>query len=283
MTGNEIKIEEFSLKFGKYDACDIPFTAKLGRRTIKSYISNWSVNFDLIRHQLEGLTFYPHRGEVDICYEDDPTRFVFSHCYLHDKMPDGRINSSLVMHLQIVPNCFTQVKPIDGYCDPEQVIRAMYEAFLHLGKMFVTTKKYDSNDWRFSCGFEIYNTLKSGIVERFLTISNSQPELIKRQIIVNEIVTIRAGENTCGYLDDGSPIYVDDDDLICIKVFEAVKIDGVRKWLKQKKETEFDSEKWNQQGLRIAKQIRLYLSKEYDVWYESSNKKQSFVFYSNPL
>ena len=276
---DKITIKEFSLIFGKYDACDIPFTAKIGRQTIKSYLSNWSVNFDLLRHQLEGLTFYPHNGEIDINFEDDPTKFMFKHQGLNTKMPDGSIKHSDIVHLQILPNCFTKTKPIEGYCEPSQVVRAIYEAFLQLGRTFIVSKQFDYNDWHYSCGLNIYNTLKSGIVETFLETNYPKPEIIKRQTDVNHIVTICAGKDICGYLEDGSPIYVivNAEDLVHINGFDTFKISGIKEWVNNKKQPNFDSEKWNQQGLNFAKQIRLLLSEDYDVWYESSNKKLSLI------
>ena len=277
MRVDEIKIKEFSLAFGKYNACDIPFTAKIGSQTIKSYLSNWSVNFDLLRHQLEGLTFYPHEGEIDINYEDDPTKFVLNHQGLNTKLPDGSIKHSFLLHLQIV-HCFTKRKSIEGYCEPLQIIGALYEAFLQLGRTFATCKKYDSNEWNFSCGLNIYNTLKSGIVETFLK-TNLKPEIVKRQTVVNHLITICAGEDICGYFEDGSPVYiiVNADDKVHINGFDSFKIPGIKEWVNNKKQPNFDSEKWNQQGMDFAKQFRLILPEDYDVWYESSNKKLSLI------
>ncbi|MCR5497169.1 MAG: hypothetical protein K6F48_04965 [Paludibacteraceae bacterium] len=279
MTDSEFKIKEFSLSFGKYDACDIPFTAKIGSQTIKSYLSNWSVNFDLLRHQLEGLTFYPHNGNININFEDDPTEFIFKQHGVNAKMSDGSIKHSDILHLQILPNCFTKTNTIEGFCEPLQVISAIYEAFLQLGRSFATCKEFDFNDWRYSCGLNIYNTLKSGIVETFLKANCPKPEIIKRQTVVNHIITICAGKDICGYLEDGSPICLigNANDLVHISGFETFKISGIKEWVNNKKQPNFDFEKWNQQGLNFAKQIRSILSEDYDVWYESSNKKSSLI------
>ncbi len=68
-TIDDINIEEFSLTFDNDVSCDVAFAAKIGNRTIESYLSDWTTNFDFLRHQMESLTFL-QMGEIEINYED---------------------------------------------------------------------------------------------------------------------------------------------------------------------------------------------------------------------
>ena len=285
LTINDITIDEFSLTFDSKVSCDIDFTAKIGNRTIASSISNWSTDFDYIRHQMEGLILNYKSGEIEINFEDEPTKFRFIKRHALTDTKRGVSGTAFqykdLLNVQILPNTFTKSPAVVGFCEPMTTIRTMYEALLQLGRILAAADIETVSDWNYSSGMNIYNTLKSGIVEAYLTPYKPKSEVVKRQTIVRHIVTICGRDDTYGYHEDGSSIYVikNAKDLICIDGLADFTVNSITDWIKQRDEAgqDFDAEKWDIRGLEFARQIRSLIPEDYDVWYESSAKKLTLI------
>lgn len=285
LTIDDINIEEFSLTFDNKVSCDINFIARIGNRTIESCISDWSTDLDYIRHQMEGLVFGYKSGEIEINFEDEPTkiRFIKRNVLTNTKKVDGGTTFQYkdLLQVQILPNTFTKTPAVVGFCEPMPTIRAMYESLLQLGRILAAADIETVSDWNYSSGMNIYNTLKSGIVEAYLTPYKPKSEVVKRQTIVRHIVTICGRDDTYGYHEDGSSIYVikNAKDLICIDGLADFTVNSITDWIKQRDEAgqDFDAEKWDIRGLEFARQIRSLIPEDYDVWYESSAKKLTLI------
>lgn len=288
LTINDITIEKFTLDFGKYNSCDIDFTAKIGNRTLKSHISEWSADFDYIRHQMENLTFNLHSGDVGICFEDEPTIFRFtpkSALTGTKEVDKGTVfNYKDLMFVQIIPNEFTKTPAIMGYCEFEETIRTMYESILQLGYVFASSAKYNSLDWHYSCGLSIYNTLKSDIVENYLCPDRAKPEVVKRQTVVSHIITICCDEERLGFLENGESIYIilNAKDIVCIEGLRDIVVKGIKRWEKQmlNADDNFDWAKWDDAGMKFAQEIRNRIPDDYDIWYQKHNGKRSLLLKS---
>lgn len=284
-TINDITIEQFSLDFLGYSPCDVDYVAKIGDRKVESCLSDWTNDFDILRYQMEGLVFNTNQNDIEIHFEDDPTIFRFRRAnVLTDTEKVGKgvgFHYKELMRVEIHPNSFVKGPIIAGYCEYEETIRTMYEAIMNLGYIFATSPEYDSQDWRYSCGLSIYNTLKSGIVENYLCPDRIEPEVVKRQTIVSHIITICCDKDKFGFFENGAPIYIfgNEEDMVHIDGFHSFIVDGIKQWEKQMLEADenFDWAKWDEAGLQFAQEIRNRIPDEYDIWYQKHNGKRSLL------
>lgn len=284
-TINDITIEEFSLDFLGYDFCDIGYEAKIGDRKIATCLSDWSNDFDRLRHQMEGLIYHSNQADIEICYEDEPTIIRFKRAnVLTDTVSVGggtAFHYKELVKVEIHPNSFVKGPIIVGYCEFWETIRTMYEALMNLGYIFATSPEYESNQWRYSCGLNIYNTLKSGIVENVLSSNGISSEVVKRQTVVGHIVTICCDKDKFGFFENGAPIYIfgNVEDRVQIDGFHSFTVDGIKQWEKQMLEADenFDWTKWDETGMKFAQEIRNRIPDDYDIWYQKHNGKRSLL------
>lgn len=283
INADKIKIEPFSLEFGSVQSCDIPFVAKIGNCKIESYISDWSTNFDLIRHQLESLTFYCNSSDVKLRFEDDPTIFHFEWMHTFRKeLIDGNghpCKRDMLLFVEIRPNCFTKSPVISGVCELKETIRKMYEALLQLGLSFASASNEERCEWGYSNGMNIYNTLKSGIVEKFLTAGNDRQEVVRRQTIVKYIITLIPTEGLVVTSENEviTPKLQSLDDEISVPHFGHIKIEGFTNWQKECLSGRIDLAQVDIEGINFSKQIRAILPEEYDIWYHNNSGQSIFV------
>lgn len=283
INADKIKIEPFSLEFGSVQSCDIHFVVRIGNSKIESDISDWSTNFDLIRDQLETLTFYMMSSDVKLCFEGDPTIFHFEWIHTSRKElideNEHPCKRDLLLYVEIRPNSFTKPPIISGVCELKETIRQMYEALLQLGLSFASTSAEECKEWDYSNGMNIYNTLKSGIVEKFLIANDEEPEVVKRQTIVKHIITISQSKGLTitsenEVLNQEQPNI---DDEISIPYFGSLKLKGISAWQNKYREDNYDWTQGDVQGLTFARQIRANMPEEYDIWYQiMMDKKHSY-------
>lgn len=284
-TINDITVEQFSLNFKGYDTCDIKYSAKIGNREVESYLSDWSTDFDRLRYQMEGLIFNTNQNDIEIHFEDDPTIFRFKRAnVLTDTVKVGEgvgFHYKELMRVEIHPNSFVKGPIIAGYCEYQETIRTMYEALMNLGYIFATSPEFDSQNWRYSCGLSIYNTLKSGVVENYLCPDRIEPEVVRRQHIVNHIITICCDKERFGFLENGESIYIiqNKEDTLYVIGLSDIVVKGIRDWQNQMREAgdDFDWAKWDESGIKFAHEIRNRIPDNYDIWYQMHNGKRTLL------
>ena len=120
---------EEDIKCG-YGWIDVLYQIQLGEHTLESNISEWSTDWDHIRHDLEHLIWHGET-EIELNFEDSPTRII-----LHKK---NALDSTVEIHngicfnwepllkIEVIPNEFEKdIKPFSGYVKQLDVIKAIY-------------------------------------------------------------------------------------------------------------------------------------------------------------
>ena len=138
VTTDAVAIKDFSFKYLQQDDLDwidIGYRLQLGEKIIDSCISEWSVNYEAIRHDLENLIYHGHT-ELHLYFEDSPTIIKLQRTFVqdHDKFKEfGTYHGwTYLMHIEIYPDEFVEKKfsPILGYGRYVETIQALYEGLL---------------------------------------------------------------------------------------------------------------------------------------------------------
>lgn len=97
---------------------------------MESYISEWSTDWDQIRHDLEHLIWHDET-EIDLNFEDTPTRLILSKQNVLDSTVEihGGIffNWEPLVKIEVIPNDFEkEIEPFSGYGKLLDVVTAVY-------------------------------------------------------------------------------------------------------------------------------------------------------------
>lgn len=261
---------------------DIPYVIKLGNREIKSYISD-SNDMDYIRHQLESYC-YNHQTQIKLYYEYEPTILNLKRVkVLASTVSIGRgivYNYDYFMKWEIHPNSFIKESAIYGFCNERQAIKEFYEGLLNIGRIGYEFNDYDYNNrWDYD-SLVFYNKIKSPIIERYISKNKEEYNtIVERQRIIHHIFTISPNyTHILGRMTgQSSVVIVSPNDIVTLYKEEgskeelcSVTLPGLYEWLNEfncDSDSNIDVEKWHQRGLILAKELKIKLPKDIDVWY----------------
>jgi len=113
-----------------YGWIDVMYQIQLGENILESYISEWSTDWDQIRHDLEHLIWHDET-EIDLNFEDTPTRLILSKQNVLDSTVEihGGIffNWEPLVKIEVIPNDFEkEIEPFSGYGKLLDVVTAVY-------------------------------------------------------------------------------------------------------------------------------------------------------------
>lgn len=138
ITTDDVSIEDFSIKYLPHDDLDwidIDYRLQLGDRFMESCISEWSVDYEAIRHDLEHL-IYHGSTEIRLHFEDSPTIIKLQRTFVQDYEKFKEFGTyhgwTYLMHIEIFPDEFVEKKfaPIFGYGRYVETLQALYEGLL---------------------------------------------------------------------------------------------------------------------------------------------------------
>lgn len=124
-----------------YGWIDVKYQIQVGENNLESFISEWSTDWDKIRHDLEHLIWHGET-EIRINYEDSPTIIKLSkESALESRVEiDGGIffNWEPLIRVEVIPNDFIKgkVKPFFGYDRQLSVINSIYYGLQSLAKAY---------------------------------------------------------------------------------------------------------------------------------------------------
>ena len=121
----DVKIEKFTFEFTEEYSCDTEFVIGFGDRLYCSCFSDWSNEFEILRHELEGLVVRG-RGQVELHFEDDPNIIDVRSCYLHDT------RDSSCVEVTFTPDGFVGGPILFGFCKRKEVVEKLYRGFIEL-------------------------------------------------------------------------------------------------------------------------------------------------------
>lgn len=187
---NEIRVERFCFEFVEPYSCDTDYVIKIGNREYRSALSDWTTDFNRIRLAMETyVSSLWSTTEIELNFEDSPTSI---------RLRCGTAsNSSTVARVTIIPNCFTKVPNIYGWCDERQLLSSLYLGLL--GICIRETDWFDDenegnwNDFRLAT----YNKLQSCVIENFIKgIWEKEQTFLPRQRIITSIEEMMADYET---------------------------------------------------------------------------------------
>ena len=138
ITTDDVSIEDFSIKYLPHDDLDwidIDYRLQIGDRFMESCISDWSVDYEVIRHDLEHL-IYHGSTEIRLHFEDSPTIIKLQRTFVQDYEKFKEFGTyhgwTYLMHIEIFPDEFVEKKfaPIFGYGRYVETLQALYEGLL---------------------------------------------------------------------------------------------------------------------------------------------------------
>lgn len=265
---------------------DIPYSLALGDNVLGSFLSEWSNDFEYIRHTLEDITFFPVReARVELNDEESPVIIDIKKCRLlrwKDEKAQGAASANDdFLHIHITPDEFAKVPEIDGYCKPKDFIKRLYDGLLWM------TRHCNIENWEISA-VDAYKKMKSGIIEGYLKDEDTRYAVQNRQPEVERIMTIMPDSLWCVLSEFGGPEYsVDSDDMLNYGPGEndQVIIPGLYGWYKQfdnavdyadaKLPDDFPYAEWNNKGLELAHEMRKKLPETIDLWYAGASEDRS--------
>lgn len=158
----DIKIVDFFFLFAdKYDY-DTGYELHIGDICYRSFLSDWSTDFNLIRNEMEQLC----NGSSDIHLHNDDSPVVL-HCRsvrLFSGSTGWNVNRDVVK-VTLHPDEFIGGPIRFGWCDRKQVLKELYLGFL---KLCTVTKSFINNTGWDKLRLSIYNKIQSCIIENFL-------------------------------------------------------------------------------------------------------------------
>lgn len=121
----DVKIEKFTFEFTEEYSCDTEFIIGFGDRFYRSWFSDWSNEFEILRYELEGFVLR-RSGEVNLHNEDSPNVLKMTSIYVRDTRDYSCVKMTLY------PDEFHD-KPIEfGYCKRKEVVEKLYQGFMEL-------------------------------------------------------------------------------------------------------------------------------------------------------
>lgn len=121
----DIKVEKFTFEFIEEYSCDTGFVIGFGDRLYRSCFSDWSNEFEILRHELEGLVVRGG-GKVELHFEDDPNVIEVRGRYLHDT------RDSSCVEVIFKPDGFVGGPILFGFCKSKEVVEKLYCGFMEL-------------------------------------------------------------------------------------------------------------------------------------------------------
>ena len=184
---NEIKVEPFSFDFTEPFSCDTRYVIKIGERKFESRLTDWSLDFNLIRMEMErSILTYFNDSDIKLNYEDSPTIIHLRKPTI--RKPDMGLSEKEVLKVTIIPDEFHKEPNMYGWCEPHQLIKSLYLGLL--GICIRDTDWFDDeyegnwSDFRLAS----YNKLQSCVIENYINgLIESEDSFLPRQRVISSI------------------------------------------------------------------------------------------------
>lgn len=138
------------------DSCgwmDVKYQIQVGENIWESWISEWSTDWDMIRHDMEHLIWHKET-EILLFNEDEPTRIILrkeSALESTVEVGDGiAYNWKRLIRIEVVPDNYieeydTGMRPFVGYAGQIDVIKALYSGLQSLASAYPEENEDDAD------------------------------------------------------------------------------------------------------------------------------------------
>ena len=267
------------------------YTIGIGDRIHKTVLTQWDNDFECIRHQFESLA-YSDKATKELYFDNSETTLKICKVSVLDKLTDTgdghRYEYKDYALVEIIPNEFTRMPIIKGYCNLEQTVQALYEGLLRFSLMYPDETDESGNVHSY---LETYNMIKSPIIEGTVTRAKRIFSVAETRQISTKLV-LRICPDYCEILIDwkGGHYDVDWDGLIIPDTddpeFEILDKSGkpiilkdLVDWQQEVAPIDIEAEvgrkksvdwkNFHEKGLKIAHELRNRLRDDIDLWYSS--------------
>lgn len=278
LTASDVIEEEFH--FTPLDS--EKYSIGIGHRGFSSFITHWSSDLELIRHQLESVA-YREDAKIGLNFDDSDTVLTIEHCRILDDINAGESGYGFTYKdyakVTIEPNGFVYKPIIVGYANCQETVRTLYEGLL---KMALLHSEQGCDHDTPSC-IEAYNMYKSPLIEDFLCgQTRDRNRSMTRQVRTKKIVTICPDYDYCLEDECQCPIGIED---LCDKQGHPIIMPELEEWQREicglivavnvGEVFPFDWVDYHKRGIELAKKLREKLATEYDLWYEAPAEDMS--------
>ncbi len=179
---DDIREEPFSFEFVEPYSCDTNYVIGIGEKRHESSLSDWTTDFNLIRLEIERfvLSYYTD-SDIKLYFDDSPSIIRLRNISLHH-------SGNRATKVTIIPNGFIKEPNTYGWCEPHQLIAALY-----LGLLGICIKETDWFDDGYSGSWDdfrlaTYNKLQSCVIENYLKeIEEDEHSYLPRQRVINSV------------------------------------------------------------------------------------------------
>ena len=292
-TTKDVNIEKLKFEYiweDEHDWIDIHYRISLGDKTYESNISDWTVDWECIRHDLENL-IYHKKTELQLLFEDSPTKLLLEQYEVLDKDLEKEKGTGFakvqLMKIEIIPDEFQEDKQhgFVGFAHYYDAIKALYQGLL------LATYAYPVENKDGLSRLTAYNQIKSPLIEKYIKGDSLERDSINnRQIIIDEVLLIdpdvnsyiwdteSVGASVESYNDkDGYPIEMEELDKWAYEI-EAIVIAS-----ETGKPYEKDWEDYHRRGITLAHKLRERLPASTDLWYAAPYEDKSGTIPQNIL
>ena len=247
----------------------------IGDRVYKAYLPDWENNFERIRYQLEGISFYGNDASVSFyCDMEKITVSLIKKRILDEVKQVGggeAYSYKDYLYVSISANQCEYMPPIFSFCEIKKTISKFYESLLQMALFYPETANYDCYNSRIT----VYNQIKSPMIESFLTDKKQfEDTYATRQVRIKSILIINPDYDELIYDENNLMLYEDGLGEIINDEFD---IQGFFEWGREihpivieasvGNPYEKDWEDYHRRGLEYARELRKCLPDEYDLWY----------------
>ena len=119
---------------------DVKYQVQVGEHRLETYISEWSTDWDQIRHDIEHLIWH-NKTEIHLNFEDSPTRIILQKESALDSTVEYKggvfYNWEPLIRIEVIPNGFVKdIEPFIGYEKQLNVIKSIYYGLQSLANAY---------------------------------------------------------------------------------------------------------------------------------------------------
>ena len=124
----------------EYGWLDVKYQIQVGEHRLEAYISEWSTDWDQIRHDVEHLIWH-NNTEIHLNFEDSPTRIILQKESALDSTVEYKggvfYNWEPLIRIEVIPNGFVKdIEPFFGYDKRLNVIKSIYYGLQSLANAY---------------------------------------------------------------------------------------------------------------------------------------------------
>ena len=155
-----------------YGWIDVSYQIRLGKYTLESKISEWTTDWDRIRHDVEHLIWHD-KTEIQLNFEDSPTRILLSKEKALDleleKIKGTGFAWIPLMKMVVIPNSFIKdIEPFVGYDKYFDVLRSIYYGLQSLANAYPETNEENPEMTRNNVRSKLTSPLMDKYIEDIL-------------------------------------------------------------------------------------------------------------------